>query len=274
VKSADEKLIELRSLLRSWGSVAVAYSGGTDSGLLLTIAREELGDRAVAFMIISPSFPEHERREARALATEIGAELIEIFGGEMDLEEYVRNGPDRCYHCKKMLLSKIKDEAKRKYLDSVIDGTNADDLTTSRQGLRALHEMGARSPLADVGLTKSEIRSLASTLGLANADRPSTACLASRIPFGERITEERLEQVERAEGLLRSIGLRQLRVRHHGHIARIEVELDDIGLVVKNKAQIVKGFREIGFKYVCLDLEGFRSGSMDETLEKDRVRRA
>lgn len=272
VKSADDKLIELRSLLRSLGSVAVAYSGGTDSGLLLTIAREELGDRAVAFLAISPSFPEWEREGAEALATRIGAELIMVRGGELDLEEYVRNAADRCYHCKKDLLSKIKIEANRERLNLVIDGTNADDLTTSRQGLRAIRELGARSPLADVGLTKTEIRYLATTLGLGNADKPHSACLASRIPFGDRITEEKLREVERAEGMLRSIGLKQLRVRHHGKIARIEVEIGDVELVVKNRAKIVEGLKRIGFKYVCLDLEGFRSGSMEEALENDRGR--
>ncbi|MEM0449940.1 MAG: ATP-dependent sacrificial sulfur transferase LarE [Methanomassiliicoccales archaeon] len=261
--TAEQKLNELRRTLRSLGTVGVAYSGGLDSSFLLKIALEELGEKAVAFMGVSPAFPTRERETAISLAASIGARLITLNTNELELEEYISNPEDRCYYCKNHILKMIISAARELGFLNVIDGTNADDFETHRHGIRAAQELGVRSPLSEVGLTKEEIRSLAGKIGLASANRPSSPCLATRVPYGQKITREKLAQIEGAENILKDLGSRQVRVRHHGEIARIEVLADDFLLLLTKRDKIVKDFKKIGFKYVCLDLEGYRSGSLE-----------
>jgi uncharacterized protein len=261
--AAEEKLASLRRLLRSQGRVGVAYSGGLDSSLLLMVAVEELGQGAVGLMAVSPAFPARERQEAIRRAEAMGARLVLVPTDELGLEDYASNPDDRCYHCKSHIMRRLMSSAAAEGIVSLVDGINADDLHSHRHGLRAAQELGVRSPLAEVGLGKEEIRALARSLGLGSADRPHSACLASRIPYGERITEEKLGQVEMAEDLLRGLGAGQLRVRHHGQVARIEVLPADFPLVLAHREEIAARLRSLGFSHVCLDLEGFRSGSLE-----------
>jgi len=265
-----QKFNELVRLIASFKGVAVAFSGGVDSSLLLYAAKEALRDEVIAFIGVSPMLSRWELEEARMVASAIGTELVEVDCDVLELEAVSANAPDRCYHCKRMILTTIGRLASQRGLGQVLDGTNADDALTGRPGLRATIESGTRSPLAEVGMTKAEVRELAQLFGLPSADRPSSACLASRIPFGARLTPGKLGQVERAEDALRALGIGQQRVRHHDNIARLEVGLLDIGKVLLHREEIVRDLKEIGFTYVTLDLEGFRSGSMEEALPAQR----
>jgi pyridinium-3,5-biscarboxylic acid mononucleotide sulfurtransferase len=265
----EEKLSNLRSLLRSYGPLAVAFSGGADSTLLLKAALDELGpDKVVALIGVSETFPRSEREQALELAEQLGARHIEVMTKELDTSAFAENTSERCYHCKRELLTKFLSIAKEEGFLAVADGSNADDLKSSRAGLRAVRELGTHSPLAEVGMTKEEVRQLSRELGLPTAVKPASACLASRIPFGTPITRERLGQVERAEDFLRGLGVTQMRVRHHGEVARIEVTPPEFYLVLNNRDWIVKEFKMLGFSYVTMDLQGYRSGSMEETLRK------
>ena len=269
IRALSDPLTKFREMVRSLASydgVAVAFSGGVDSSLVLFAAKEALRDRVVAFTGVSPLFPHWELEQARIVAKAIGTDLVEVDCDVLEVEKVVANGPDRCYHCKTAILGRIKDLAKERGLGQVVDGNNADDVETGRQGIKAVVETGTRSPLAEVGLTKGDVRELAVLFGLPSADKPSSACLASRIPFGEPLTLKKLEQVERAEERLRALGIGQMRVRHHGQIARIEVGLMDISKVLLHREEIVQHLKEIGFTYVTLDLEGFRSGSLEESV--------
>ncbi|HEY3419062.1 MAG TPA: ATP-dependent sacrificial sulfur transferase LarE [Methanomassiliicoccales archaeon] len=263
----EEKLSRLHDLLRSYGPLAVAFSGGADSTLLLKVALDTLGqDKVVAMIGVSETFPRKEREEAVELAERLGARHIEVLTRELDTSAFTENTAERCYHCKKELLTKFLSIAKEEGFLAVADGNNADDLRSSRAGLRAVRELGTHSPLAEVGLTKDEVRYLSKSLGLPTAVKPSSACLASRIPFGTEITSEKLARIEAAEEFLRDLGITQLRVRHHGDIARIEVSPPEFYLVLNNRDWIVKEFKMLGFVYVTLDIQGFRSGSMEEPL--------
>ena len=265
----EEKLSNLRALLKSYGSLAVAYSGGADSTLLLKAALDELGkENVIALIGVSETFPKSEREQAVELAESLGARHIEVMTRELDTKAFAENTVDRCYYCKKELLTKFLTIAKEEGFLTVADGNNADDLKSSRAGLRAVREMGTHSPLAEAGLTKEEVHQLSQELGLPTAVKPSSACLASRIPFGTRITSETLSQVERAEEFLRDLGITQLRVRHHGDVARIEVTPNEFYLVLNNRDWIIKEFKILGFTYVTMDIQGFRSGSMEEPLKK------
>jgi uncharacterized protein len=265
----DNKRIELVNLLRAMQRVVVAYSGGVDSTLLLKIAVDTLGDGAVAVTAVSASLAADERREAEEIARQIGARHILIESHEMEDARYLENSPQRCYFCKNEVYDQLVAFARDNGFTFVIDGTNADDAHDHRPGRRAAEQWGVRSPLLEVGLTKDEIRTLAREAGLPNWDKPAAACLSSRIPYGTRIDLDSLAQVEQAEQLLRQIGLRQVRVRHHGNVARIEVEPVDFPRVLAYREQILTELKAAGYQYISLDLAGFRSGSMNEVLRAE-----
>jgi len=264
----ETKQAELQHLLARMDSALVAFSGGVDSTFLAAVAREVLDARAVAVTAVSAAVPASEVEAARELAQAIGIrhEIIETL--EMESPEFVRNAPDRCYHCKNGLFRQLRAVADRLGLAFVLDGSNADDERDFRPGRRAAVEHGVRSPLLEAGLTKEEIRRLSKERGLPTWDKPSMACLASRIPYGTPISHEALAQIEAAESLLRGMGLRQVRVRHHGRTARIEVEPADMALLVTEdrRRRVVDGLKSLGYIYVTLDLAGFRSGSLNEGL--------
>jgi len=258
----------LKGILASTGGILVAYSGGVDSTLLLRVAMEVLGDRALAVTATSETYPSHEVDEAVCLANEMGARLRVIHTQELDMAEFASNPPERCFYCKQELFGKLVAIAEEEGLPVVADGSNVDDAGDYRPGTKAAAQLGVRHPLREAGLTKADVRELSRELGLPTWDKPSFACLASRFPYGDSITREGLKQVAAAEQLLRDLGFRQLRVRHHGETARIEVGLQHLGAVVQpeTRERIVSEFRKLGYLYVTLDLEGYRTGSMNKPL--------
>ena len=263
-----DKLEALKDKLRDMESVVVAYSGGVDSSFLLKVAQDVLGDRAQGVLAVSPLLPSYEQEEAAAIAAEIKADVDFLEKDDLRAPAFVENTPDRCYVCKAAICAQLKAYAREKGYRFVVDGSNIDDRGDYRPGQRAARECGMRSPLQEVDLTKAEIRSLARRMGLPNWDKPASACLASRIPYGTPITREALEQVGEAEWTLRQLGLRQLRVRHHDNVARIEVPVKDFDLIMAHRDGIVAALKGLGYAYVTLDLRGFRSGSMNEVIEE------
>ncbi|MBN1889558.1 MAG: ATP-dependent sacrificial sulfur transferase LarE [Thermoflexales bacterium] len=263
-----DKLESLKSNLFSLGSVVVAYSGGTDSSLLLKVAFDCLGERVLALTAVSPSMPAHERAEAEAVARAIGTRHAWVESRETEDPRYMANTPQRCYVCKSIRFGQLVEFARREGYGWVVDGANADDVDDFRPGQQAAGELGVRSPLQEAGLGKAEIRQLARQLGLPNWDKPASACLASRVPYGDPITAQALAQIERAEQVLGQLGFRQLRVRHHGQLARIELEAADLEAALAQRERIVEQLKGLGYTYVALDLAGFRSGSMNEMLTR------
>ena len=264
-----DKLDHLKKIFTNMESVAVAYSGGIDSTLLLKVAHDCLGERAVGLTAISASLPTAEREEAAAVARHIGARLVEIESDETNDPRYLANDTTRCYFCKNNVYEHLIHYTEAHGFQHLVDGTNLDDVGDHRPGRKAAREWGVRSPLQEAGLHKDEIRQIAKALGLPNWDKPAAACLSSRVPYGTAITLEILSQVERAELALKRMGFRQLRVRHHQQVARIEVEPADIESVVERREEIVTAFRKLGYTYITLDLAGFRSGSMNEAVTRN-----
>ncbi|NWG20278.1 MAG: ATP-dependent sacrificial sulfur transferase LarE [Chloroflexi bacterium] len=267
----DMKYARLQAILRDLGSALVAFSGGVDSTLLLKVAYDTLGDRAVAATADSETYPREELEQARELAALIGCRHIVVRTGELHDERYAANQPDRCYHCKRTLFAELQPVAAELGIGAIIYGAMADDIGAHRPGHRAAAEFAVRSPLIEAGLGKQEIRVLARRLGLPNWNKPSYACLSSRIAYGERVTAAKLRVLDDAERFLRGLGLTQFRVRHHETIARIEVLPEEIDTVIAHREAIVARLKELGYVYVTLDLQGFRSGSMNEARQPQRA---
>lgn len=254
--------------MRELSSVLVCYSGGVDSAFVLAVAHEALGELAVGMTAVSPSLAPAEKADAESIATAIGADHRFVTSEEIDDPAYVANNPDRCFHCKSELyrIASVKQQEWR--LDHILNGTNVDDLGDYRPGLEAAKEAGVVSPLVDLGFTKQDVRDAAQAIGLGVWDKPASACLASRIPYGTSVTRERLAQIAALESALRSMGFRQLRVRYHGDIARIELGLDELRRTLEGglRERIVEAGKQAGFRYVTLDLGGYRQGSHNEVL--------
>ena len=261
------KLDACRNTLVGMKRVVVAFSAGVDSTFLLAMAVDVLGaENVVAAMGISPSLAQRERRQGRTLAESIGAELAEVDTGELDNPEYSANPAQRCFFCKSDLFGRLRALADERNIPAVVSGANADDTGDFRPGLRAGKELGVRNPLMEAGLTKADIRAASRVMGLETWDKPAMACLASRVPYGQPITAEKLSRIEQAENVLKDMGFVECRVRDHDQVARIEVPADQIARAAGSAARISEAVKALGYTYVTLDMTGFRSGSMNEVL--------
>jgi len=264
----ERSYARLQSILKDMGRVLVAFSGGVDSTLVLKAAHDALGRGAVAVTAASVIHPAWETREARDIARGIGASLRVLRVEPLDDDAFAGNPPDRCYHCKRKIFARFQEIARTRGIPWVLDGTNADDAGDFRPGMKALAELGIRSPLKEAGLVKAEVRRLSRFLGLPTAAKPALACLASRFPYGTKIDKGSLERVGKAEDLLRKLGFGQVRVRHHGAVARLEVDPREFARLMKPsvREKVSRGLKKLGYAYVALDLDGYRTGSLNETL--------
>ena len=268
------RLKSAREIVRGLGSVLVAYSGGVDSTLLLKLAMDELGDGAVAALASSPAYPESEQSTARELARDMRARLVEVTTGEVELEAYARNNPDRCFHCKEELFDTLEPMQRELGLAHLAYGATADDAGDHRPGHGAAVRRGVRFPLLEAGMAKSEIRAAARALGLPNWNKPSFACLSSRIPHGTPVTVAALRQIEAAEDALKALGFTQVRVRHHGEVARIEVDSTEIARLIADRERVATAVREAGYKFVSADLEGYATGNLNRIWKPETSRQS
>lgn len=262
----NPKYKHLQNILREMNRVAVAFSAGIDSTLLLKIAHDTLGPNAIGLTAVSASLPAREKEEAARLAAQIGVHHAFVESHETADPHYLANPSNRCYFCKTHTYHELIAYAQKIGFSHIVDGTNADDTGDHRPGRQAAREQGIRSPLQEAGLSKAEIRQIGRELGLPNWDKPAAACLSSRVPYGTRITLETLGQIEQAEAALRRLGFRELRLRHHGQIARIEIPPADFTAAIAQREAILTALKSLGYPYVTLDLAGFRSGSLNEVL--------
>lgn len=271
-EETQAKYDRLKAVLQELGSALVAFSGGVDSTFLVKVAQDVLGDRVFAVIARSESYPEKETQEAIDLAKKLNIRFKVIRTRELDNPDFSNNPPDRCYHCKTELFSQLKDIADKEGLSFVLDGSNFDDTDDYRPGLQACEELGIRSPLKEVEMSKDEIRILSKQMNLLTWNKPSMACLASRFPYNTEIDKISLERVAKAEEYLRSLGFSQVRVRHHDQIARVEVEVEALQKLVEPslRAKIVENLKRLGYTYVTLDLAGYRTGSMNEPLYRSK----
>ncbi len=276
--AAEEKYRRLQSIVSDMESVLVSFSGGVDSTLVLRVAHDALGERAVAATGLSQTYAADEMAEATAIAEEMGAEHLIVSTMELTDPRYANNSHQRCFFCKTELYGRLTEVARARGLRVVVDGANADDADDFRPGMRAARDLGVRSPLREAGLTKREVREISAFLGLRTWDKPAVACLSSRFAYGDPITVEKLAKVAAAEACLKGMGFRGFRVRHHDTVARIEVPPAAMATVVERHDEIVAGIKAAGYQYVALDLEGYRLGSMNEVLhaglKQGRLRRA
>ena len=264
--SLEQKLERLKTILRDMESIVIGYSGGVDSTFLAKIATDVLGDQALSVSAISESYPLYEQEEARQFAGELGLHWLTIRTSEIDNPEYRKNNSNRCFFCKEELVTHLERIRKERGFKTIAIGAITDDLGDWRPGQAAARQGGARFPLIEADLGKEEIRRLSQEMNLPIWNKPSFACLASRFPYGEEITREKLELVERAESVLREAGFRQFRVRHHNNLARIEVLPEEMGRLLELREELARRMKEIGYPYVTMDLVGYRSGSMNEIL--------
>ena len=263
----EAKKQKLLAILRDMGGCVIGFSGGVDSTFLFAVAARVLGKRALAVTATSETYPERELREANELALRIGGRHRVIVSEELDIPGFAENPVDRCYHCKSELFTKLRKVADEEGLPYVADGSNVDDRGDYRPGRKALRELDVRSPLEEAGLSKDDIRALSKEMELPTWDKPSFACLSSRFPYGVTITREKIAVVGKAEESLRELGLRTLRVRHHGDVARLELGADEFGRVVDGlRDEVVRRVKAAGYTYVALDLQGYRTGAMNEAL--------
>ena len=266
--STEEQLAALRSVLRDLGSVLVCYSGGIDSAFVLAVAHAELGERAIGMTAVSPSLSNGEKEDSARIARTLGAAHRFVDSHELERPGYVQNGPDRCFHCKSELYDIAEAKRREWQLAAVVNGTNRDDLGDYRPGLEAAKNAAVRSPLVEVGMTKSDVRAAAQFIGMEIWDKPAAACLSSRIPYGTSVTTERLAQIAGFEADLKALGFRQMRVRWHEKIARIEIALTELERMLAPgvRETVVSAGKKHGFQYVTLDLGGYRTGSHNEVL--------
>lgn len=262
----SQKYARLKARFSELGSCVVAFSGGVDSGLLASVAHQVLGERMLAVTVRSPVETEDGIRAAQDLALSVGFAHLVVDYDDLENPNFANNPPDRCYHCKRERLGLLVELANARGFQSVVEGSNADDRGDYRPGKRAVAELGVESPLADIGFTKAEVRALAKELGLALWDRPSAPCLATRFPYGSKVTREGIQQVAQGEDYLHGLGYATVRVRHHGSLSRIEVDADDISRLVTQGDLVTAYFKHLGFTHVAVDLIGYRSGSLNEGI--------